>query len=388
MVGSYLLVLALFYAMRRTERILRQHVFKVGWLLTKNLQTTTIIFYLVFLPGVVLHEFVLWLMAGFLNVRAERALQWPEAQAMAELRLTFVKISRSAGAVRLALIAAAPFITGVLFIWYAATEALRIPQFITVAQAGGLDGMGSAVRLLVNQPNFALWVYLILTVANTMLPDPKMLTGWRSIAFAVGIGVILLWVTQAGQSVFQNALLPQLGNIAEILLVTLPVIVLINLLSAGLLGAFEAVYERLTGDSATFQNGKLVAMRRAELIEQKRQQAARTARAKIPRGARENLSSIYQLPFPLPPARSVVRSTPPRTSTESRAGASLIEGRLSSPAQTAQEIPRMSGAAHPPARRSPIPPDEAVDDEREDELPDEDALTAPFVEDDEANSPF
>ena len=86
--------------MRRLERWLHQHMFKVGWLLTKNLQTTTILYYTFFLPGVVLHEFIYWLVAGILNVRAERAIAWPEAQAIAELKLNFIKLARNTSRIK------------------------------------------------------------------------------------------------------------------------------------------------------------------------------------------------------------------------------------------------------------------------------------------------
>jgi hypothetical protein len=64
---------------------MHQHIFKVGWLVTKKLRTTTTLYYTIFLPGVFLHEIVLWFIAGILNVRAERAIAWPEQQAIGEL---------------------------------------------------------------------------------------------------------------------------------------------------------------------------------------------------------------------------------------------------------------------------------------------------------------
>jgi hypothetical protein len=75
-----LIVVALFAILRWLERSLHQRIFKVGWLLSKNSQTTTILYYTFFLPGVALHELVLWLVAGFLDVRAERAIAWPQKQ--------------------------------------------------------------------------------------------------------------------------------------------------------------------------------------------------------------------------------------------------------------------------------------------------------------------
>ena len=69
---------------RQIERWLHQHIFKVGWLLTNNFQTTTVLYYILFLPGILLHECSLWLAAGILNVRAERAIEFPAEQEIGE----------------------------------------------------------------------------------------------------------------------------------------------------------------------------------------------------------------------------------------------------------------------------------------------------------------
>ena len=70
LIFSILLVVGMFILLRRIERWLHQHIFKVGWLLTRNFQTTTILYYTFFLPGVFLHELTYWLGAGIFNVRA------------------------------------------------------------------------------------------------------------------------------------------------------------------------------------------------------------------------------------------------------------------------------------------------------------------------------
>ncbi|MFN8448386.1 MAG: hypothetical protein U0521_07290 [Anaerolineae bacterium] len=163
----------LLYAMRRLERWLHQHIFKVGWLLTKNLHTTTILYYTFFLPGVVVHEIIYWLVAGILNVRAERAIAMPEAQAIAELRLTFIRLSRNTSRVRRAIIGISPLISGLALIWLISNNVLNLNVVIAVLRVGGLDGVGSAINLLTSTPDIWLWVYFMFAVANTMILESR-----------------------------------------------------------------------------------------------------------------------------------------------------------------------------------------------------------------------
>lgn len=127
-----------------------------------------------------------------------------------------------------------------------------------------------------------------------------------------------------------------------------------NLFATALLGIIEAVIERITGDSAAFQNGKLVAVRRKDLLAQKVQQKEKAEKAAAKSAQRANAPlSIYNLPLPIPEAPGKGAATltrdadfalpasvgitppissptpaptiiPPSASFESRAGAAMI----------------------------------------------------------------
>ena len=101
---------------------MHQHIFKVGWLLTQNYETTTILYYTFFLPGIILHEVIYWLVAGLLDVRAERSIKWPEKQEIGELRLNFVQLARRTGRIQRAIISSAPLIIGLVIVWLMATN--------------------------------------------------------------------------------------------------------------------------------------------------------------------------------------------------------------------------------------------------------------------------
>lgn len=356
--------------MRRLERSLHQHIFKVGWLLTKNLQTTTILYYLIFLPGVFVHEFILWLVAGIMDVRAERAIAWPESQAVAELRLTFVKLNKSAGSLKTALIGISPLLFGILFIGFVANNVLNVSGFVAALGDDVLDNLGAALGVLTSTPDFWLWVYLIFTVGTTMWPDLKLLRGWKPILTGIVIAVIVLYIAGLGDAMIGRGLMVPVYQGLNILSGTLGVLIAIELFFTAILGAVESVIERVTGDSATFQNGKLVAMRREEVLRMRQQQRERetkqAAAAKTQRAA--GPPSIYNLPFPIPGAPGkeaepivVTKEAPVTlpTGETGRAGPALITG-------TAVVKPEPA-PVDPPLDKKAAKEEELDDDEAEEE---------------------
>jgi hypothetical protein len=335
----WLLVIGLLVAMRRLEGWLHQHIFKVGWLLTKNLHTTTILYYTFFLPGVFFHEFVLWLVAGVLNVRAERAIAWPEAQAIAELRLNFIKLARNTSAFKLAVINIAPLIAGLALITFVLTNVFDISGIQLLLESGSLDDVGTAVGRLTATPDFYLWFYLIFSVANTMMPEWDKLKGWRPALIALGVGMGALIALGVGDELLAQAWAGPISTALALLSASFAAIIGVNLVMTAALGAIESTIERITGDSATFQNGKLIAMRRADIIKQREQQRLKEQKqleaAKAQKGGQMGgAPSIYKLPLPIPgaPGKETTEALPRPASTaaplpaDDRAGPAMITG--------------------------------------------------------------
>lgn len=332
----WLLVIGLLVAMRRLEGWLHQHIFKVGWLLTKNLHTTTILFYTFFLPGVFFHEFVLWLVAGVLNVRAERAIAWPEAQAIAELRLNFIRLARNTPPFKLAVINAAPLIAGMAVIAFVLTQVLDISGIEILLQSGSLDDVNIAISRLIATPDFYLWFYFIFTVANTMMPDFDKLKGWRPVMIALGVGIGALFLLGVGDELLVQAWAGPVSTALTLLSATFAGIIAINLVMTGVLGAIESLIERVTGDSATFQNGKLNAMRREDILKMREQQRLKQQKqletAKAQPKAAGGAPSIYKLPLPIPGApgkdapEALPRPAAPAAPLDDRAGPAIITG--------------------------------------------------------------
>ena len=334
--------------MRRLERWLHQHIFKVGWLLTKNLQTTTILYYTFFLPGVVLHEFVYWLFAGFLNVRAERAIAWPEAQAIAELKLNFIRLAHNTGRIRAALIGVAPLIGGLATIWLITNNVLNLNAIIATLHGGSFEDIGAALSLLISTPDVWLWVYLVFAIASTMMPDRESLKGWRPILIGAGILIAALYALGVAQEVFLDTLATPITDGLNRLALTFTVVIAIDLLVTGVLGTIEAIIERITGNSATFQNGKLVAMTREEMLHQREQQRAKQERQRQQAQTRTPAGppSIYKLPLPIPdaPGKDLAESVVVSREPQSALAAGQPSARaISAAAQRTDHDPRRRG---------------------------------------------
>jgi len=297
------------------ERWLHQHIFKVGWLLTRNFETTTILYYTFFLPGVIIHEVILWLVAGMLNVRADQSIQWPQKQEIGELKLNFVRISNRATPLRRAAIATAPLIIGLLIIGHAANNILQVGDALSIMSTGSLSDVEAGLRQLTSAPDFWLWIYLIFTIGNTMYPaQPKDLQGWRNIIYgivAVIIAIIILGVAGDVATSISEPFGLFLSGIQNIFVI----LIAINFFMVLALGLVEYTVEQITGNTATFRRGKMITMTRAEAQEQRRKDEESARRRKQQRlkqleETRTGPPSIYVLTLDTPDAPGIEPVTP------------------------------------------------------------------------------
>ncbi|MBL8163262.1 MAG: hypothetical protein JNJ61_14845, partial [Anaerolineae bacterium] len=298
----WLVLGGLLYLLRRLETWLHQHIFKVGWLLTHQFQTTTILYYAFFLPGIVINQFMYWAVAGLLNVRADRAIAWPEKQEIGELKLSFVKLSKNVDAFRLALISSTPLIVGIILIWHIANNILNVPGFLNDLRGNYLFDFTEAAARFTAAQDFWLWVYVAFTISNTMMPDFRNLRGWRIVLTGLGVIIVVLYALGAGNAVIFDALKGPITNSLNALSSIFAVIIGLNLFMVAVLGTIEALVERVTGHSATFKDGKMVAMTRQEMLAQRSQALAPQSKAVKPTAAPIGTPTVYRLPLPLPGA--------------------------------------------------------------------------------------
>lgn len=250
-------------------------------------------------------------MAGVLNVRADRSIQWPEKQEIGNLQLNFIKLAPKANPLKRAVISASPLLVGLLAIWVIAVNIFQVDTVIAIASSGQLEDVARAVGVLTSAPDFWLWFYISFTIANTMFPTiSKDMQGWWQIAGGFAVILVTLVILGIGQSLLTEITLT-IGQLISSLSVTLILTITINLIMVMLLGLIEYTVERVTGHSATFQKGKMITMTREEALQRKEEEQKKrlTARSTSRRRLKTpDLVSVYvlELPIPGPPGQEPI----------------------------------------------------------------------------------
>jgi hypothetical protein len=283
----WLLLAAVLIPFIFAEKWIHSHLYGVGWLLTNDYKSATALYYLILFPGVFIHEFVQWLVAGALNVRAKRVMAWPEAQKNGTLRLDFVQIQK-ADRTKSAIIGAAPLIVGVAIVWYISNRILNLEDFLTALGTGEPEKIGSTIQDLGRTADFYLWLYLMFAISNAMIPTPADRKGWPLLIgiFAACLGfLVLIGVGDVLMETFTGPVAHRL-NLLTTALATVLTVELIAILSIGFI---EEVLERLT-------KRKFVYSTTPPAREPEQRQPG--SNLPLPPGA--PLPSIYSLKLPIP----------------------------------------------------------------------------------------
>ncbi len=171
-----------------------RHVQGIGLLITGHPEGGMVLAWLIFLPGIVLHEASHWVVARVLGLRPSRLRVWPERRGKL-VRMGYVDF-RAGGPLRDSLVGLAPFLTGCAVLLGMATRVF------------GLDGQtgwrGAAESVLsgFHQADLWLFLYLIFTVSNGMMPSASDRQAWSS---------LLLYVLMVTAGLYVLDLLPTLS---------------------------------------------------------------------------------------------------------------------------------------------------------------------------------
>lgn len=193
------------------QRGLHREIQAIFLLLTRRAEISYMIFSLLFLPGVFLHELSHFLMARLLGVRTGRFSLIPKPMDNGRLQLGAVETA-SSDLIRDALIGAAPLLSGGAFVIFAGIFKLELQSLWTRLAAGGvtelLKGRLSDVS---KAPDFWLWFYLTFVVSSTMLPSASDRRAWRPLIF-IGILLLAIVILSGLGTWFLNHLAPYLNQ--------------------------------------------------------------------------------------------------------------------------------------------------------------------------------
>lgn len=179
------------------QRLLHRELQAVFLIASRSPEFTVTLFSILFLPGVLLHEFSHYLAAVVLRVKTARFSVLPQMMPDGHLQLGYVETSPS-DILRDSLIGAAPLFAGGALIAYLASARLDMMPLWNVLKDGQFGLFWLGITLLPGVKDFPLWFYLVFTVSSTMLPSRSDRHAWLPLGIVVVVLLALAVFAGAG----------------------------------------------------------------------------------------------------------------------------------------------------------------------------------------------
>jgi hypothetical protein len=225
LVGSLFLLLILAWLSRQIS-LNTQFPF---YTLTRSQNSATLAIFLLFLPGVIIHEGAHWSVARLLGLKTGKFRVWPKRQGK-YIGLGSVSVE-SRDPIRDSLVGVAPLIAGTVLVTIIGHYIFDTPQVSALLAQGNWMGAITAFRQELNRPSGLIWAYLLFTVANAMMPSASDREPLMPVLFYSGLAIaayIILGLPLQGAAAVMQRLAPTLSNLSSALLfvIVLDVIIL------------------------------------------------------------------------------------------------------------------------------------------------------------------
>lgn len=175
-----------------------------GWI-TRSLQELSlrwagdpgaamVVYFVVVLPGVVVHELSHWLMALVLGVRVGKLSLGPVHKGRSSrVSLGSVRVGK-VDPVRASLIGLAPLLGATAVILLIGNQVLDVKTLAAALAGGDLAAIQDRLAALVRVPDFWLWLYLIFAISNAMLPSESDMSAVRPVLIFLGLAAAIILV--------------------------------------------------------------------------------------------------------------------------------------------------------------------------------------------------
>jgi len=235
------------------KRWINRHIQGLGLLLMGDNETATLLYFVLLLPGILIHELSHWLAAKLLGVRTGKISLSPSRRRGNQMRMGSVRVART-DPFRASLIGLAPLISGSLAILIIGQLILGLSDLEEVLPNGEWGQVWESLLAYLQVPDFWLWLYLIFAVSNAMLPSETDREPWRPVLLFMCLAALFFcltgWVRQdfgelsrAVPEVLATASLTGLSYLAYAFSLT----VVVDVIFIAVIAVFETLVSRLTG---------------------------------------------------------------------------------------------------------------------------------------------
>jgi hypothetical protein len=169
------------------KRWITQHMQELSLRWIGDPDVALVVYFVVVLPGVVIHELSHWLMATALGVRVRGLSIGPVRKGRTRrVSLGSIRVA-NVDPVRGSLIGVAPLWGGSAVILLIGNLVLGVGDLAEAMVGQGLAGIPAGLEHLVHVADFWLWLYLIFAVSNAMLPSESDVEQVRPVLIFLGI---------------------------------------------------------------------------------------------------------------------------------------------------------------------------------------------------------
>lgn len=196
--------------------------------LTRKPKLAIILFSVIFLPGVFIHELSHLLVARLTGVRTGRFSLIPRPLPNGQLQLGFVETSPSDW-IRSSLIGAAPLIAGGGSVALLAILGLRLDSLWSLLLKGDWSAIWQALVLLPKLPLAWLWFYLVFVISSTMMPSRSDRHAWTPLVIVLVLLVMAASLAGAGPWMLDH-MAPTLNSLLQALALIFGLSLLVHVL--------------------------------------------------------------------------------------------------------------------------------------------------------------
>lgn len=221
------------------SRWITRQVQLLGLHLTGDERAAQMTYYLLMLPGILLHELSHVIVARLIGLKVGEFSLGPRMRNQTSIELGSVTVSR-ADVFRESLVGLAPFLSGTAVLVLVGTRVFEVEALSQATVAAGTGSLLRALPAIWQVPDFGLWAYLIFVVSNAMMPSPSDRQPWllAGIYLAVALGGVYLLV---GLPAMPDALATWAASALQVLTLSFLFTLGLDLLVAAAMWIAEAV---------------------------------------------------------------------------------------------------------------------------------------------------
>jgi hypothetical protein len=237
------------------QRWIHTHLHGLSLLLMGKPERAVVLYAIVLLPGVFLHELSHWLAATFLGVRTGTFSVIPKMQSDGTVQLGYVEYfkGRTLGPIRESIIGGAPLITGTAVILLIGFRVFSVTELAAAIQVGQIESLSVALGQVFQTPDFLLWLYLLFAIGNGMMPSRSDRRAWPAFLWTmVVVGIILSLLGWSG--VVINNLAGPAATVFGYLGLALSMAIGVNIFFMAIIAALEGIVGRIRGVSVIYSS--------------------------------------------------------------------------------------------------------------------------------------